>query len=357
MKTILITGIGGLTPRSIARTIRRNHPDYKLIGCDIEKKAVGFFINGLLDEYFVCPQCTSEDYFPWIESLISMKRIDYAFVQPEVEIVEWGTYYEEHGKFPCPVFMGRKLLSESLRDKSIMSELLEGTNYIPRTIKVTQKNPRYNEVENIIGFPCWIRATEGTGGLGSLRIDNQSSYKSWMFINSKIQEFTVSEFLPGRHLANQMLYYNGEYVKGAALECVEYVMANTAPSHVTGNTRFGRFLNEDKINKFCDSCIKYIEKKLGVCANGILSFDLKEDKQGNMKVTEINIRHMAYTGVMAQVGFDLIEDTLKIMEDGDCHRVEQDQFHHYDKPYVFLRDVDIEPIILESESAFDKFDV
>ena len=69
-----------------------------------------------------------------------------------------------------------------------------------------------------------------------------------MFINSKIPEFTVSEFLTGRHLANEMLYYNGEYVKGAALECVEYVMANTAPSHVTGNTHFARFLNDDSMN-------------------------------------------------------------------------------------------------------------
>ena len=34
----------------------------------------------------------------------------------------------------------------------------------------------------------------------------------------------------------------------------------------------------------------------------------------------------------------------------------RDQYHHYDKPYVFLRDVDVEPIILESEEIFDKID-
>lgn len=352
-KTILVTGIGGLTPRSIARIIRENHPDYKIIGCDIEKKAMGFFMKGLLDEYFICPRCRDNAYFSWLEELVRKHNIDYAFVQPEAEIVEWGDYYDKNGRYPCPVFMGSKLLSESLRDKSIMADLLEGTEFIPRTIKVTQENPRFNDVENLIGFPCWIRATEGTGGLGSLRLDDISSYKSWLFINSKIPEFTVSEFLTGRHLANQMLYYNGEYVKGAALECVEYVMANTAPSHVTGNTHFGRFLNEDKINKFCDDCIRYIEKKLGEKAHGILSFDLKEDKNGEMKVTEVNIRHMAYTGVMAHVGFDLIEDTIKIMEDGNCNNVVRDQYHHYDKPYVFLRDVDVEPIILESEQFFE----
>ena len=144
-----------------------------------------------------------------------------------------------------------------------------------------------------------------------------------------------------------MLYYNDEYVKGAALECAEYVMANTAPSHVTGNTALGRFLNEDEINKFCDDCIKYLTKKLNVPAHGILSFDLKEDKDGNLKVTEVNIRHMAYTGVMAQAGFDLIEDTIRIMEDSHCDNVKRAQYYHYDKPYVFLRDVDIEPILLD----------
>lgn len=353
MKTILVTGIGGLTPRSITGIIRQNHPDYRIIGCDIDKKAVGFFMKGLVDECYVCPRCTSVEYFPWIEKLVEEKKIDYAFVQPESEIVEWGDYYEKHGRYPCPVFMGSKRLSISLKDKSIMADLLEGTDFIPKTIKVTQENPRYEEVEKEIGFPCWIRATEGTGGLGSLRLDDIASYKSWLFINAKIPEFTVSEFLAGRHLANEMLYYNGEYVKGAALECVEYVMANAAPSHVTGNTHFGRFLNEDKINEFCDSCIKYIEKKLGVSAHGILSFDLKEDSKGNMKVTEVNIRHMAYTGVLARVGFDLIEDTIKIMEDGNCDRVERVPFFHYGKPYVFLRDVDVEPIVLEGEEVFE----
>lgn len=352
MKTILITGIGGLTPRSIAKTIRRNHPGYKLIGIDVNKKAIGFFMKGLLDDYSVCPRCTDVEYFPFIERLVEEKGVDYAFVQPESEIVEWGDYFEKRGKFPCPVFMGCKSLSESLRDKAIMAELLKDTSFIPKTIKVTQENPRFEDVEKEIGFPCWIRATEGTGGLGSLKLENLSSYKSWLFINNQIPEFTVSEFLSGRHLANEMLYYNNEYVKGAALECVEYVMANIAPSHVTGNTAFGRFLNEDRVNKFCDDCVKYLCEKLNVPAHGILSFDLKEDKDGNMKVTEVNIRHMAYTGVMAQVGFDLIEDTIRVMEDGNANNVARDRYHHYDKPYVFFRDVDMEPIVLESEKMF-----
>ncbi|MCR4900450.1 MAG: hypothetical protein K5907_06515 [Treponema sp.] len=358
MKTLLITGIGGLTPRSIATIIREKYPQYKIIGIDANNKSMGFFMSvncrRLVDEYYVCPLCKDPKYFPFIERLVKSRNIDYAFVQPEAEIVEWGDYKEKHGYYPCEVFMSCKTLSESLRDKSIMASLLEETDFIPKTIKVSQENPKFTEIENELGFPCWIRATQGTGGLGSLCLKNIESYKAWLFINKNINHFTISEYLPGRHLANQMLYYNDEYIKGAALECAEYVMANAAPSHVTGNTHFGRFLNEDSINIFCDNCVKYICKKLNVQAHGIFSFDLKENKNNDLKVTEVNIRHMAYTGVMAHVGFDLIDDTMKIMEDGNLSRIERAPFFHYDKPYIFLRDVDVEPIILDGEYVFPK---
>ena len=123
MKTVLITGIGGLTPLSIAKNIRKNHPEYKLLGCDMNKKATGFCVDGLLDDYAVCPFCDSSDYFSWMEKFVSDKQIDYAFVQPESEIVAWADYYEKNGRYPCPAFMGSKELSVSLKDKSIMAEL------------------------------------------------------------------------------------------------------------------------------------------------------------------------------------------------------------------------------------------
>lgn len=47
-----------------------------------------------------------------------------------------------------------------------------------------------------------------------------------------------------------MLYIDGEYLKGAALECAEYVMANLVPSKVTGNTSFGRFLKRIESCRF-----------------------------------------------------------------------------------------------------------
>jgi carbamoyl-phosphate synthase large subunit len=354
METVLISGIGGPTPRSIARAIKDKYPEMKIIGIDANPKAIGFYMHGLLDKWYVTPRANEFSYWSFIKNLIQAEHIDFAIIQPEKEVIAWGDYYIEWNKYPCPIFLPEKRLALSLVDKALMADILQGTEFIPKTIKVTQQNPKFEQIEKEIGFPCWIRATQGSGGLGSLKLGDLYSYKSWLLINESIDEFTISEFLTGRHLANQMLYYNGEYIKGASLECAEYVMANIAPSKVTGNTSFGRFLNEDRILDFSNKCMKYICSKLNVKAHGVLSFDLKEDASGNLKVTEINIRHMAYTGIMAKVGFDLISDTIEILRKGNAMSINREPFYHYDKSYIFLRDVDIEPIILDGEGIFYK---
>lgn len=354
MKTILITGIGGPTPRSIAKTLRKTHPDYRLVGIDANPKALGFFIPGLVDRYYVAPKVTNNDYWEFLVELIEREKIDQAFVQPEMEVIGWGLYNKRTGGFPCPVLIPPVELASSLMDKSKMSEILKGTDFIPRTVAISQAALKIEEIRSIIGYPCWIRATQGAGGLGSLKVLNEDNLRSWLLINSHLNDFTVSEYLPGRHLATEMLYFNGEYLKGASLECAEYVMASIAPSGVTGNTSFGRFINEDHIQKFCDDCVNYVCLKLGVKAHGVLSFDLKEDASGALKVTEVNIRHMAYTGVMADVGFNLIEDTVNILSNNGAQVITRNPFFRYDKPYVFLRDVDCEPVVLNGEVEFLK---
>ncbi|MFP4557041.1 MAG: hypothetical protein ACLFNU_09240 [Bacteroidales bacterium] len=351
MKNILVTGIGGPTPRSIARTLKKSFPNYRIIGVDANPKSLSFYIPDFLDAVKLVPRVDNDNYWEHIKGVIDEEKIDMAFVQPEMEVVAWGKYFDEHATYPCPVIIPPTELAISLMDKAIMADLLRGTEFIPSTVRVSQSNPRFEEIKKEIGFPFWIRATKGSGGLGSLKINDIENYKSWLFINREIDEFTVSEFLPGRHLATQMLYFNGEYIKGASLECVNYVMADIVPSKVTGNTSFGRFINEDKILDFCRNCMDFICQKLNMEAHGVLSFDLKEDKEGKMKVTEVNIRHMAYTGVMADVGFDLVSDTVTLIIDGKDH-VQKAAYFQYDKPYIFLRDVDALPVVLEGENQF-----
>ncbi len=127
---------------SIAKTIRNTKPEYRLIGVDANPKALGFFMPGLVDAAYRAPRMDNPGYWDFIETLISHEKIDMAFVQPEVEVVGWGEYFKNKGKFPCPVLIPPKELAVSLMDKAIMAELLRYTDYIPKTIKVTHEEPR-----------------------------------------------------------------------------------------------------------------------------------------------------------------------------------------------------------------------
>ncbi len=348
---ILITGIGGPTPRSIATRLRELYPEAKLVGVDNNPKALGFYLNGLLDNTHIVPTANSNDYWTKLTGIIEEESIELTFVQPEKEVLAWGKYYRKNGKFISPALVPPIEYAESLINKAAMAELLADTDYIPDTVKLKSENPNYGLVKEKIGYPCWIRASEGSGGLGSLKLDREEDLRAWLFINDEIKEFTISEFLTGRHLANQMLYLDGKLIKNAGLECAEYVMADIAPSKVTGNTSFGRFINEEELLAFCEDVMAHIADKLNVSLHGVFSFDLKEDEQGRLKVTEVNVRHMAYTGIMAKVGFDLIGDTVKYLMGKQSH-IQKGRFE-YDSDYIFLRDVDVEPILMK-ESALKR---
>lgn len=352
---ILITGIDSATPRSIAKRVKKLYPSATIISTDLHNRALGFHTEGLVDKTYIVPRASHKDYWKVTKEIIKKHNIDLIFISPEKEVVAWGEYYEEYGEYPCKAFLPSHKLAEALINKARMSEVLEGTHFIPKTITFIPGETDINLVEKEIGYPCWIRATVGTGGFGSLKLNRKQDLSAWLLIHQDIKEYTVSEFLPGRHLANQMLYIDGKCIKNAGLECVEYVMANVAPSKVTGNTSYGRFLNDEKLLRFCEECIDYICEKLNITPHGVLSLDLKEDAQGNYKVTEVNIRHMAYTGVMADAGFDLIDDTIKYLLEGEEQiKIRGDYF--FNNQYIFLRGVDSPPLLL-TEDKLDEIEV
>lgn len=350
--TILILGVGGPTPRSIAKRLRALYPSAKIIGTDIRPKAIGFYLSGLLDNSYVISRATDPNYFDSIKEIIEQEDIDFAFVQPEYEVRAWGEYFNKYGAYPCPAIMPPVEHVSALMDKAAMADMFKTTDFIPNTIRITPSNPRIEEIEQEIGYPCWIRASVGSGGLGSLKLSRKEELEAWLFIHKDVPEFTVSEFLTGRHLANQMLYVDGVCVRNAGLHCAEYVMADIAPSKVTGNTSYGLMINEQALLDRCVEVMDFMQKATGVKANGVYSFDFKEDASGKLYVTEINIRHMAYTGIMAQCGFDLIKDTVDILK--GRFEPPTDPNHMFDQEYIFLRDVDTEPLVMRKNQLMEQ---
>lgn len=239
-------------------------------------------------------------------------------------------------------------LVEVLRDKARLSDLLGDTGLVPRTLRIVSSNLHdlHHDIATTFGYPCWVRSAHGSSGLGSLRVTSPEQLDAWLRVNRDISELIVSEYLPGRNLACKLLYKQGELLVGACGERVSYIMSKVSPSGITGNTSFGRLINDLKVAEVAIEALTTVCRKLNVEPHGFFTVDLKEDTEGRPYVTEINVRHVAFTEAFAAGGVNLAEYTVLAALDQE-KRIEQRGIFRFPEGLIFLRDVDGEPIVMK----------
>lgn len=344
---VLISGVGGPTPRSVARSIRyySNYSESTLIGTDCDPLAHGLYQTSLYDATHVVPPAGSPDYWPAIQQIVDTHGIDLALIHPEQEVLEWVARRERGEALPCPALLPDRGIAELLTDKAAMSRALAGTPFIPPTLEVIPGQTTTEQLGAQLGYPFWVRAARGSSGAGSYKVDNAAAFDRWIAMNPATKSFLASRYLPGRNLACKLLYHDGRLVRAASAERVEYIMSRTAPSGITGNTRFGRLLNHPALVERSAQILDRLFRETGSRPHGFFTADFKEDAQGRPMLTEINIRMVAFNLSFAAAGANFTQDTLRLLT-GDPGF--DSAFHEYrfTPGTIFLRDVDGDPILM-----------
>lgn len=345
---ILITGVGGPTPRSFAHCLKTFGEKFKgaqLIGTDINPLAVGLYQSDLFAYSYVIPRADSHEYWKVIENIVAKHRVDIAVVLPEFEVLEWSKR-ATIGTLPCKAFLPNPILNEILVDKSKLTEILKDFDLVPSSISFHREEENLQAVFEKLGSNFWVRSSSGTSGLGSLRIDGMKSLKNWIEINPNVEHFLASKFLPGRNLACKLLYWNGKLLRAASGERVKYIMSKVAPSGITGNTSFGRLINDPKLVETCIFAMETLFANTGVEKHGFFTVDLKEDANGKPYITEINVRHVAFTQCFAAAGANFAEDTIRLLSNDESMDMGY-KMYEFEPGTIFLRDVDEQPILMK----------
>ncbi|WP_346795491.1 ATP-grasp domain-containing protein [Halomonas sp. Bachu 37] len=342
---VLVTGVGGPTPRSFVRSIADSKCDnYNFIGVDANRLAIGLYDTASYSKTYLVPKANDERYWEKIAKIIDRHQIEFAVVLPEAEVVAWSERQDREG-LPCKAFISPFKPTAALVDKKSLHDLLKDKSYIPSYCTFLNQTDRKKIT---VEYPFWVRGTVGSSGLGSLKINNEQELDEWMKINPRIEEFIASEFLPGRNLACKVLYKNGKIFRSACAERLEYVMAKVAPSGITGNTSFGRMINDKGLVDIADDAINSIFSQFKAKANGIFTVDFKENAQGIPMITEINVRFVAFASSLAKAGANLPLDYLEANLNPDNFSLE---YQHYEFPRgtIFLRDVDETPLVMNEK--------
>jgi len=357
---ILVTGVGGPTPRSFVRAVNLAQNEdksiYRFIGADCNPLAYGLYDKSLFDAGYVVPRADDNTYWEAINRIIEKEKIDAAIILPEVEVLEWAKNRHNLNR-PVKTHLPKYDLAATLVNKHRLHDLLGESKWVPRFSKVDPNNYNYAKISDEVGDLFWIRSTEGSSGLGSLKIESESALAQWISINGGVKEFIATEYLPGRNMACKMLYFDGKLTRTACAERVNYIMAKVAPSGITGNTSFGRLINEPELVSISEETLAYISKEVKCDLNGIFTVDYKEDADGRPKITEINIRHVAFTSSMAAGGANIPYDTVEVMAKtnpvSDMKRID----YRYAEKLIFLRDVDSEPVVMRARDLLQQINL
>ncbi len=351
---ILITGVGGPTPRSFAIALKRYTKDksYVLYATDINPLSIGLYQKNLFDFSFVVPPANSPDYWSTIERIIKENNIDAAVILPELEVIEWSKR-KEKGDLPCKALIPDLAIANLLVDKSKMTEVLKDLDIVPPSFSFNREHQNLDEIFEYLGADFWVRSTSGTSGLGSLKVKDKQALKNWIEINPNVQEFIASKYLPGRNLACKMLYFEGELIRSACAERVNYIMAKVSPSGITGNTSFGRLLNEPHLVELSEKALDFLFDYSKSDKHGFFTVDFKEDENGKPYITEINVRHVAFTQCFAAAGANFAFDTMCLLGK-DLDFDSRYKMYEFEKDLIFLRDVDALPIIMKENDLLKK---
>lgn len=345
---ILITGACAVSARSVLRSLKMSElfQNSEFIGWDICSLLYGVYA-GEFDKIYKVPSAGTTNYREVAQKVLDEEKPDAVIVVPEVEVLYWSKH-----PFNIPHIVPPANFAEIVISKERLFDALAGTGLVPEYCNISSAQIMMHDFKNPLGYPVWIRdGAAGTASAkGAFKAENLDELQAWVRINSHTTQFQLSQFLPGRNLGCFCLFKQGKLIKMAQAERIEYIMAKVAVSGITGNTSKGKLLNEDKIKEVALNAITLLCKKTGEIMNGLVVVDMKEDINGNPIITEINIRHVAFSSSFAMAGQNISEAQLLLALERDAEIGGAVQ-KNYPAGNLLLRDVDGTPIYIENEKS------
>jgi carbamoyl-phosphate synthase large subunit len=339
---ILVTGACGVTPRAIARSLRASSAfsGATLVGADRGGNWYGFY-EGLFDRVYRVSQAGDPGYAELIAEICEREAIDAALVGPEAEVLFWSTR-----EFPVPTLLPPPGLAAIAISKAKLYEALRETGLVPRYRIAGRDELLERRGLDLDGGPVWLRdySDASSSGIGSIQVTEPEEAYAWAYLNPEIPSYMVAEHLPGRNIACSLLFHGGELLKAGCYERLEYFMGHLAVSGITGNINRGRLLNDERARALAEQAVRYVAGLAGEPAHGLLTVDLREDRSGALKVTEINVRHVAATSALAEGGANMAEAQLL----ATLGRVDEigETVPSFPDDNVILRDIDGAPLWL-----------
>lgn len=299
-RRVLVTGIGGSIGIDVARSLRRD-PGLRIVGADGSPWGRRI-AERLCDEVAGIPRADldPQGFLRALAAIIEDRRIDFTFVNPDPELEALGVLEElPPGLHPLPAASELPLcLDKAATANRAAAAGLEELFPATRRVEARESLERaFDELQP----PLWLRATTGPGGRGSLPVETLEEARGWIAYWQRRgwrHSWVVQELLPGRNFNWTGLYVDGDCVAEAAMERLSYFLSAPAVSGISGQVALCATVSPQGFRDRADRVVRALAPK----PNGFYSVDLREDRKGEPRITEINPRLAGRPWLYTQAG-------------------------------------------------------
>ncbi len=280
MSRVLVTGSGGVAGVNFVRALKTKSNHF-VVGTEFSKY---FSVFPEVDRLINTPRHSDPEFVTVIKNIIEDHKIEFLHPQPTSEMLVLADHRDAFG---ASLYLPSNTVIR--RDKHAQYQVLAAKNIkIPRFATIDSEEKMYSAVEEV-GFPLWVRAKSGAGGRLSIKCESAEEILHWIKLwvlkgRAEWSDFVIQQYLPGRDMAWDSLWYQGKLVTSFARQRLDYPFKHLTPSGITGTPTVSKIIHDNKVNIYAENAVKVIDDK----PHGCYSVDLKEDGDSNPVVTEID---------------------------------------------------------------------
>ncbi|HSF06645.1 MAG TPA: hypothetical protein VLG10_12715 [Methylomirabilota bacterium] len=345
---VVVHHAGTGAANNLIRSLRAARRPVYVVGCHHDP----FILRkSAADRNYLLPRPEHDHFLDALAGVIRTEEVD-LFIPNNDDDVRLASRLRE--ALPCRLFLPGYDVVELCQDKYRLNTFLADHDVpVPLTYPVTDRDPVEEVFRRLAPrSPLWCRVRRGSGSVGATPVRTVAQARAWISYWEDMRgvrpgSFILSEYLPGRDFACQMLWKSGTPVLTKTCERLSYFGGAGRPSGVSSVAALAKTVYEPSVREICAAAIQ----ALGPDISGAFSLDLKEDAAGVPRITEINVgRFITLMNLFDLTGKRNMTATYVALALGEPVDLGDD--YDVDEDHYFMRDVDTVPAIFHADDLF-----
>ena len=342
----LVTGAGTGSSANLIRALRAMSPKPYVVGVNHDR----FFLKlSIADANYLPPDPDGGEFTEALLKIIRRERINVVMATND-NVVKVLSDHRRRYKLDL-LLPGRETI-DLCQDKYALNAFLRQRKIpAPRTFEVRSLRSldRIFAAFSREGL-LWCRARRGSRSLGAAPVANIEQARSWItqwrdLQGVKVSDFTLSEYLPGRHFVVHSLWHKGTMLRTQAVEIVSYFAAGNNPSGIFSMSSLAKTVSAPEAVEVTLRAVKALEK----APTGAFFVELKEAANGVPAITEINAgRFPSGVTALLAVGKDNMVAAFASAAAGEEVAVAAEPYG-FAKEFYMVRDIDAVPAVFPAD--------